>query len=75
LPTRFSGKDGSVVKKLFALLVVPGMLALGCGPAPTTPKSPPATTAPAAGAGTEKKGAAPDEKKPADKKGDAKGGE
>jgi hypothetical protein len=62
------------VKKLFALLLASGLMALGCGPAPSTQKStPPATTAP--GAGTEKKGKAPDEQKGAEKKGGEKGGE
>lgn len=59
------------MKKLFALVLVCGLMALGCGPAPSTPKStPPATTAPAAG--TEKKTTAPDTKKGADMKGDEK---
>jgi hypothetical protein len=59
------------VKKLLALLLVCGLMALGCGPAPTQKSSPPATNAP--GAGADKKGKGADEKKGAEKKGDEKG--
>jgi hypothetical protein len=71
LPTRLSGKEGSLVRKLLALLTVCGFMALGCGPAPTTKTTPPATTTPAPAAGSKAK--APEEKKGEDKKGDEKG--
>ena len=61
------------MKRLFALWLVCGVMALGCGPARSTQKgTPPATNEPAAG-GAEKKGKAPEEKKGAEKKGDEKG--